>query len=92
VSITAKAIYLYICVSSGRAANKEDLKRISEQVEKENAVFANKIFLDNLTLPSQIIGRESKVKELVHFFLGYKQGLVVPFLYLCMVEVDQASL
>ena len=79
MSITAKAIYLYICVSNGRAANKEDLKRISEQVEKENAVFANKIFLDNLTLPSQIIGRESKVKELVHFFLGYKQGLVVPF-------------
>jgi archaeal cell division control protein 6 len=59
--------------------NKQDLKRILDEVEKENLLFANKIFLDNLTLPSQIIGRETKVKELVRFFLGYKQGLVVPF-------------
>jgi archaeal cell division control protein 6 len=48
-------------------------------VEKENLLFANKAFLDNLTLPSQIIGRESKAKELVRFLLGYKQGFVVPF-------------
>jgi hypothetical protein len=37
--------------------DKQDLKRISAEVEKENLLFANKIFLDNLTLPSQIIGR-----------------------------------
>jgi archaeal cell division control protein 6 len=48
-------------------------------VEKENLLFANKAFLDNLTLPSQIIGRERKAKELVRFLLGYKQGFVVPF-------------
>jgi cell division control protein 6 len=48
-------------------------------VEKENLLFANKTFLDNLTLASQIIGRESKAKELVRFLLGYKQGFVVPF-------------
>jgi cell division control protein 6 len=42
-------------------------------------LFANKAFLDNLTLPSQIIGRESKEKELIRFFFGYKKGLVVPF-------------
>ena len=59
--------------------NKQDLKRISEEVHKENLLFANKAFLDNLTLPSQIIGRERKVKELVRFLLGYKHGLVVPF-------------
>jgi len=35
--------------------------------------------LDNLSLPSQIIGRESKAKELVRFLLGYKKGLAVPF-------------
>jgi cell division control protein 6 len=58
--------------------DKQDLKRISAEVEKENLLFANKIFLDNLTLPSQIIGRERKAKELVRFLLGYKQGLVVP--------------
>jgi archaeal cell division control protein 6 len=59
--------------------NKQDLKRISEEVQKENLLFANKMFLDNLTLSSQIIGREIKAKELVRFLLGYKQGLVVPF-------------
>jgi archaeal cell division control protein 6 len=59
--------------------DKQDLKRISAEVEKENLPFANKIFLDSLTLPSQIIGRERKAKELVRFLLGYKQGLVVPF-------------
>jgi archaeal cell division control protein 6 len=59
--------------------DKQDLKRISAEVEKENVHFANKTFLDNLTLPSKIIGREKKAKELVRFLLGYKQGLVVPF-------------
>jgi cell division control protein 6 len=59
--------------------DKQDLKRISAEVEKENLLFANKTFLDNLTLPSQIIGRERKAKELVRFLLGYKKGLVVPF-------------
>jgi cell division control protein 6 len=60
--------------------DKEVLKRISAEVEKENLLFANKTFLDNLTLPSQIIGREKKAKELVRFLLGYKHGLVVPFI------------
>jgi cell division control protein 6 len=59
--------------------DKQELKRIYAEVEKENLLFANKTFLDNLTLPSQIIGRESKAKELVRFLLGYKQGFVVPF-------------
>ncbi len=59
--------------------DKEALKRISAEVEKENLLFANKAFLDNLTLPSQIIGREKRAKDLVRFLLGYKQGLVVPF-------------
>src|SRR5918996_1895650 len=75
----SEGIYLYICVSSGRLVDKEDLKRISDEVEKENLLFTNKAFLDNLTLPSQIIGREKRAKELVRFLLGYKQGLVVPF-------------
>jgi archaeal cell division control protein 6 len=59
--------------------DKQDLKRISAEVEKENLLFANKTFLDNLTLPSQIIGREKKAKELIRYLLGYKHGLVVPF-------------
>jgi cell division control protein 6 len=59
--------------------DKQDLKRITAEVEKENLLFANKTFLDNLTLPSEIIGRERKAKELLRFLLGYKQGYVVPF-------------
>src|SRR3712207_9264229 len=69
-----------MCVSSGKLVDKQDLKRISAEVEKESLLFVNKIFLDNLTLPSQIIGREKKAKELVRFLLGYKHGLVVPFI------------
>jgi cell division control protein 6 len=60
--------------------DKEALKRITAEVEKENLLFANKAFLDNLILPSQIIGREKRAKELVRFLLGYKHGLVVPFI------------
>jgi cell division control protein 6 len=59
--------------------DKQDLRRIFGEVEKENLLFAKKTFLDNLTLPSKIIGREMKAKELIRFLLGYKQGLVVPF-------------
>jgi cell division control protein 6 len=68
-----------MCVSSGKLVNKQDLKRISAEVEEENVLFANKAFLDNLTLPSKIVGREREAKELVRFLLGYKQGLVPPF-------------
>jgi hypothetical protein len=59
--------------------DKQDLKRIFGEVEKENLLFANKTFLDNLTLSSKIIGKETQAKELIRFLLGYKQGLVVPF-------------
>src|SRR5918997_4233547 len=79
LNASPSAIYIYICVSSGRPVDKQELKRISAEVEKENELFANKTFLDNLTLPSQIIGREKRAEELVRFLLGYKQGLVVPF-------------
>jgi archaeal cell division control protein 6 len=59
--------------------DRSDLTRITAEVEKENLVFANKALLDSLILPSKIVGREKKAKELVRFLLGYKQGLVVPF-------------
>jgi cell division control protein 6 len=59
--------------------DKQDIKRIFAEVEQENLLFANKTFLDNLTLPSKRIGRETKAKELIRLLLGYKQGLVVPF-------------
>ena len=59
--------------------NKQDLNRISEEIDRENLLFTDKSFLDNLTIPSQIMGRETKTKELVRFLLSYRKGLVVPF-------------
>jgi len=68
-----------MCVSSGNILDKQDLERISAEVEEENILFANKALLENLIVPSKIIGRENKAKEVVRLLLGYKQGLVVPF-------------
>ena len=59
--------------------DKQVLRRILAEVEKENLLFANKTFLDNLTLPSKMIGRERKAKGLIRYLIGYKQGLVLPF-------------
>ena len=70
---------IIICVSSG-TMNNSILKKIIGDVEKENKGFAKKSNLDNLAFPKNIIGRETKAKELVRFLLGYKQGLVVPYI------------
>jgi len=59
--------------------NKQDITRISAEVERESALFANKALLDGLTLPSKIMGREDKAREIIRFLIGYKRGLVVPF-------------
>lgn len=58
--------------------DKQDLKRIFGEVEKENLLFAEKTFLDNLTLSSKIIGKKTQAKEFIQFLLGCNQGLVVP--------------
>jgi cell division control protein 6 len=60
--------------------DKEELKKIVSEVEKENSLFISKFQLDTLTFPSTIIGRKEQVKELVSFLATYKQGLVVPFI------------
>jgi len=49
-------------------------------IAQENRLFSKKSYLDTLTFPSKIIGRQDKAKELVRLFLGYKQELVVPFI------------
>jgi hypothetical protein len=48
--------------------DQQILKRISAEVEKENLLFANKAFLGNLTLPSEISGRSSldQTNSLLH--------------------------
>jgi len=60
--------------------NKQDLKKMLSEIAQENRLFSKKSYLDTLTFPSKIIGRQDKAKELVRLFLGYKQELVVPFI------------
>jgi len=60
--------------------NKKELKIIIEQIEKEYTLFSEKAYLETLSFPSKIIARQDKAKELIRMFLGYKQGLVVPFI------------
>ncbi len=59
--------------------DKQDLKKILAEIEKEDRIFSKKSYLDNLTFPKNLIGREKKAKELVRFLAGYQKGLVVPF-------------
>jgi cell division control protein 6 len=63
----------------GVPLNTRDLTRIISKVEKENSIFANKAYLDILSIPTKIIGREKQAEDLVRYLLGYDQGSVVPF-------------
>jgi len=49
-------------------------------VNKENVIFSKKNYLDTLTLPTKIIGRENQARDLVRLLLGYQKGLVVPLI------------
>ena len=58
--------------------DKKSLNRIVSQVKKQNSLFSDKSFLDNLSMPGEILGREDHTKRLVECLLGYQKGLVVP--------------
>ncbi|MBT8173725.1 MAG: AAA family ATPase [Nitrosopumilus sp.] len=58
--------------------DKKELKKIVGDVRKQNSIFSDKSFLDNLAVPNSIIGRENESKKLVKFLLSYEKGLVVP--------------
>ncbi|KFM20007.1 ORC1-type DNA replication protein [Marine Group I thaumarchaeote SCGC AAA799-P11] len=58
--------------------NKKSLKRRVSDVQKQNSLFSDKSYLDNLSIPSDIIGRESQTRKLVEHLLGFQKGLVVP--------------
>jgi len=62
--------------------NTLDVKKISEirrTIKKKNSVFADMKYLDNLILPSEIIGRFKESEELLRFLMGLDEGLPVPF-------------
>jgi cell division control protein 6 len=58
---------------------KQDIDKIISEIDSKDTIFANKQFLDTISFPDLIIGRERPVKRLVKFFLEYKKGHVVPF-------------
>ncbi|AJW69894.1 Cdc6/Cdc18 family protein [Nitrosopumilus adriaticus] len=58
--------------------DKKELRKIVGDVRKQNSIFSNKSFLDNLMVPNSIVGRESESKKLVDYLLSYEKGLVVP--------------
>jgi len=63
--------------------NTLDVEKISEirrQIEKMNSVFADMKYLDNLFLPSEIIGRFKESEELLKLLMGLEEGLPVPFI------------
>ncbi len=60
--------------------NKQKLQKIVIDVRKQNSVFSNKSYLDNLTVPKSIIGRKDESKQLVNYLLSYERGLVVPLI------------
>lgn len=60
--------------------DKKELRKIVGDVRKQNSVFSDKSFLDNLSTPESIIGRENESRKLVNFLLSYEKGLVVPLI------------
>ena len=58
--------------------DKRELEKIVGDVRAQNSIFSDKSFLDNLSVPNSIIGRESESRKLVKFLLSYEKGLVVP--------------
>jgi len=60
--------------------DKKELRKIVGDVRKQNSIFSNKLFLDNLMVPTSIVGREPESKKLVDYLLSYEKGLVVPLI------------
>jgi len=60
--------------------DKREFTRIISKIEKEDSIFSKKAYLDTLSFPPNIVGRQKKTEELVRLLLGYKQGYVVPLL------------
>ena len=60
--------------------DKKEIDEIISKIEKEDAGFAKKSYLDSLVFPAKIVGRKGHAEELLRFLLGYRQGFVVPFI------------
>ncbi len=58
--------------------DQTSLDKIIKKVENENRIFADKSSLDSLSIPSEIIGRDSETEKLVQYLASHKNGHVVP--------------
>lgn len=58
--------------------DKREFTKIISKIEKEDSIFLKKAYLDTLSFPPNIVGREKKTEELARLLLGYKQDYVVP--------------
>jgi len=72
----------YTVIMLSMKKNTLDVEKISElrrTIEKKNSIFADMKYLDNLFLPSEIIGRFQESEELLKILMGINGGLLVPF-------------
>lgn len=60
--------------------DKQEFTKIISKIEKEDSIFSKKAYLDTLSFPPNIVGRQKKTEELVRLLLGHKQGYVVPLI------------
>jgi len=60
--------------------DKNELRKIVSDVRAQNSIFSDKSYLDNLTTPVSIVGRQRESKKLVDYLLSYEKGLVVPLI------------
>jgi len=59
---------------------KQDIDSMISEINSEDTLFAKKSYLDTISFPEIIVGRERPAKRLVRFFLEHRQGHVVPFI------------
>jgi len=59
---------------------KKEIQKIRRKVSNKGKIFAEKRFLDPLTLPSNIIGRRDEAEQIINHIKGLEDGLLIPFI------------
>lgn len=63
--------------------DKREFAKIISRIEKEDSTFSKKAYLDTLSFPPNIVGRENKTEDLARLLVGYKQGYAIPLISVC---------
>ncbi len=56
----------------------QNFEKIFRKVVNEEKIFADKSYLNTLSKPKIILGRENKIEEILRKLIGYKKGFAVP--------------